>query len=227
MPYNPAQAGRTVVVQRVELFLDVSPSPPWTGGQTLTLTAILTSNGMPVPGARIRFLADTILLGEADTNTAGVATVTAPVPREFMCASMTVVAVDVATGTESNRVSGSVAYPTRISISAPSTVSVGQPFTITGKLEFMDKDGAWKGLAGRTVSLYYNNTKIRDVTTGSDGSYSASATITTPGTYTLKAVYAGEGLPLTAAELMLHVLSTPWISLIPIAAGSAAILLVK
>jgi len=100
------------------------------------------------------------------------------------------------------------------------------PILHTGKLEYRDRDGVWKGLAGRTVTLYYNGTKIGDVTTGSDGSYSKSARITTPGTYTLKAVYAGEGLALVAEALM-KILSGPWISLLPIAAGSAAIFLVK
>jgi len=231
MPYNPAQASASVAVQRVELKLEVSPSPPWTGGEYITLRATLTSDGVPVPGRTIEFWIvspDRILVGENDTNSSGVASLTTHVPVDYMCASMSLAARDIVTAMESNVVSGAVAYPTRMSISAlPSTVPVGVPFTIRGKLEFMDKDLAWKGLAGRTVSLYYNTTKVRDVTTGSDGSFSASATIPAPGKYTLKAVYAGEGLPLTAAELVLHVLSAPWISLIPIAAGSAAILLVK
>jgi hypothetical protein len=46
------------------------------------------------------------------------------------------------------------------------------------------------------VSLYYDGTKIGDVTTGSDGSYSKTASIPTSGTYTLKASYAGEGFGL-------------------------------
>jgi len=137
-------------------------------------------------------------------------------PKPFMCTTITLAASHEPTGTTSNEITGAVAHPTRLSISAPSTVKVGEPFNITGKLEYRDRDGVWKGLAGRTVTLYYNGTKIGDVTTGSDGSYSKSARITTPGTYTLKAVYAGEGLALVAEALM-KILS----------AGSAAIFLVK
>jgi hypothetical protein len=95
-----------------------------------------------------------------------------------------------------------VAFPTRISISAPDKVAPGTPFTISGKLEYESGIDVWSGLAGKTVSLYYNGTKIADVTTGSDGSYSKTdAVIPTSGTYTLKASYAGEGWTMAAFAL--------------------------
>ena len=97
------------------------------------------------------------------------------------------------------RVRVAVAYPTRISISAPGKVLVNETFTISGKLEYQSEDGVWRPLAGRTVSLYCDGTKIGDVATGSDGSYLRTASIPSPGTYTLKAVYAGEGLGLAPA----------------------------
>jgi hypothetical protein len=110
------------------------------------------------------------------------------------CSSISFYAQEKSTGTKSATVSGSVAYPTRISISAPDTVAPGQSFTVSGKLEYQSSSAAWSGLAGRTVSIYYDGTKAADVTTASDGTYSKAVSIPTPGTYTLKAQFAGEGL---------------------------------
>jgi hypothetical protein len=96
-----------------------------------------------------------------------------------------------------------IAFPTRISISAPDKVAPGTPFTISGKLEYESGTDVWSPLAGKTVSLYYNGTKIADVTTGSDGSYSKTdAVIPTSGTYTLKASYAGEGWTMAATAFL-------------------------
>jgi hypothetical protein len=74
-----------------------------------------------------------------------------------------------------------------------------QSFTVNGKLEYQSDDGVWSPHASKTVSLSYNGNKIADVTTGSDGSYSATTSIPTSGTYTLKAVYAGEGFAMAMA----------------------------
>ena len=91
----------------------------------------------------------------------------------------------------SNRVDVTYLYPTRLSISAPGTVAPGQRFTISGKLEYEESRGVWKGLASKTVELYIDAEKLADVTTNSDGSYSYSHMIVTPKTYTLKAVFRG------------------------------------
>jgi len=87
-----------------------------------------------------------------------------------------------------------VAYPTRISISAPDAVAVDYPFTVEGKLEYCDED-TWKPLAGATVYVYYDGSELGSATTDSEGNYSVSGSISTPGTYTLTARYPGEGLP--------------------------------
>jgi len=87
-----------------------------------------------------------------------------------------------------------VAYPTRISISAPDAVAVDYPFTVEGKLEYCDED-TWKPLAGATVYVYYNGSEFGSGKTDSEGKYSVSGRISSPGTYTLTARYPGEGLP--------------------------------
>jgi hypothetical protein len=87
-----------------------------------------------------------------------------------------------------------ILYATRISISAPDQTVAGRSFTVSGKLEYESDTEVWSPLGYRTVSLYCNDTKIADVTTGTDGSYSVAMQIPKAGTYTLKAVFPGEGL---------------------------------
>jgi len=205
LPYNPASTGRSITVTAIVVILDVSPSPPWTAGQTITLTAWVFSDERPVRGAGVSFYIRSPvdkLIGSGGTDIAGKCQISWTIPWKLdgttiPCRSITLEAVSMG---ESDSRSGLVAYPTRLSISAPASVAVGEPFTISGKLEYESDMGVWAGLAGRTVSLYYDTTKIADVTTGSDGSYSKPDTIMpSPGTYTLKAEFAGEGLGLAPA----------------------------
>jgi hypothetical protein len=110
------------------------------------------------------------------------------------CKHYLFLAVHPASGTSSAMQDRPVAFRTRISISAPDKVGAGSPFTVSGKLEYESSSGTYSPLAGRTVSIYYDTTKLADVTTASDGSYSATVSIGATGTFTLKAAYAGEGL---------------------------------
>jgi hypothetical protein len=133
-------------------------------------------------------------------------------------------------GTTSDKQLMSIAYPTRISISAPGSVNAGLKFTVSGKLEYEYSPGTWKPLAGKTVSIYYDNNKLADVTTGSDGSYSATVSIPRSGTYTLKAVYAGEGLTAAATTTTTITVSLPTfppiLQVVTVAGASAGLLAV-
>jgi hypothetical protein len=211
MPYNSAQATKGITILAVTVTLEVSPSPPWTAGQTVTLKATVTKDGTPWAGATVNFYISrpyTKLIGTGTTNSSGVATLSYAIPwtvdtTTVPCTTAEFVAIETSTATTSNRPTGKVAYPTRISITAPDSVPVGYAFDITGKLEYQSASGVWSPLAGKTVSLYYNTTKISDVTTGSDGAYREPyAKIPTPGTYTLKAVYAGEGFTAAATAFL-------------------------
>ena len=84
-----------------------------------------------------------------------------------------------------------IVVPTSITINAPDRVATGAGFTTSGVLKRSDTN---VGLGGQTVNVYYDGTLITSVTTGSDGSYSASCTISTAGTYTLKAVFPGSSI---------------------------------
>jgi hypothetical protein len=212
MPYNSSQATKGITVQLVTVALTVTPSPPWTAGQSITLKATVKKDGSPYSGVTVRFRWFTGTtskdIGDVVTDTNGVATITWTIPWKIdtttvPCTTSTVYAYELVSGAYAS-VSGQVAYNTRLSISAPDTVPAGSYFTISGKLEYESASGVWSGLAGKTVSLYYNSTKIADLTTASDGSYSKTdVTITTPRTYTLKASFAGAGF--TAAFLGLTV----------------------
>jgi hypothetical protein len=129
-------------------------------------------------------------------------------PHAMACRTYLFRAVHPASGATSDSQAMSIAYPTRIrDFSAPSRVGVGAPFTVSGRLEYEESPGTWRPLAGRTVSIYYDNVKLTDVTTASDGSFSATVSISTPGTYTLRAHYAGEGL--TAAAMAIAGVEIP------------------
>jgi hypothetical protein len=223
MPYNSAQATKGITVQAITVTLEVSPAAPWTAGQTVTLKATVKKDGAAWSGATVDFLfypypsSSSIyaVIGTKTTDTSGVASISYSIPWQITIDTTTWTipcrvdgfgAREASTGTVSSMVTGQVAYPTRLSISAPDTVLPNQAFAITGKLEYQRLSGTWDPIVNRTVSLYYNGTKIADVTTGSDGSYNKpDAKIPTGGTYTLKALFAGEGFAAAAAFLGLTV----------------------
>jgi hypothetical protein len=219
LPYKAVVNSTTITVSAVKVTLTITPIPPWTAGQSITLKATVTKNGAPYAGASVLFQwmnADTGWgdIGTATTDSSGVATRTWTVPWTWTgltgtstvpCKTNTARAIERASGVYGTS-SGRVAYPTRLSITAPSTVAPGQSFTISGKLEYQDTPTTWKGIgANRKITLSYNTTKIADVYTASDGSYSYSTSIPTSGTYGLNAEYAGEGFTAAIALFGLSV----------------------
>jgi hypothetical protein len=191
-----------IAVSTVTVTLDISPRPTWDSGQGITLTAMVLKDAAPWAGAtvmfRMYFNGKASIIGSKTTGSDGKASLYYTVPWmadgvTIPCKEIGFHAYEYSTGTLSNLFRGYVAYPTRISISAPARVAPGETFTINGKLEYESYSGVWSPLAGKTVSLYCNGAKIADVTTGSDGSYSRSTEIPNFGTYTLKAAFAGEG----------------------------------
>jgi len=56
LPFNPAQNSRGITVLSVSLRdFTVSPSPPWTAGQTISLRVQSVQDGTPRAGVKIRF----------------------------------------------------------------------------------------------------------------------------------------------------------------------------
>ena len=81
-----------------------------------------------------------------------------------------------------------VGIPTTLIISAPDEVGPGETFNIIGQLT---RDDTGEALPGMTVSVSYNGNSIGSVLTDMQGVYTIPATIHIPGTYTLRADFAG------------------------------------
>jgi hypothetical protein len=79
---------------------------------------------------------------------------------------------------------------TQLTITVPDVVVAGVPFTVSGRLT---ADGV--GVGGATIEIYVGTTLVTKTTTGADGGYSASITIPSPGTYTIKARFPGATVP--------------------------------
>jgi hypothetical protein len=183
--------------------------PPYAvAGRGIRFSGRLTVDGTGVGGEEVRvrlcsYVTPTLCsdIGSTMTRPDGTWYLDWSVGYEYACSRYYFKAVHPASGAESAMQLMAVAYPTRLSITAPSRVTTGAPFRVEGKLEYENPAGRWNPLGGRRVSIYYDDTKLVDVTTASDGSYTATVSIPTPGTYTLKAYYAGEGITATAAAI--------------------------
>ncbi len=81
-----------------------------------------------------------------------------------------------------------VIIPTALTIDAPSSVAPGEAFWISGILYERDTSVP---IPNQLISLSYNGVELGSALTGVDGDYLLQASISTEGTYTLKADFAG------------------------------------
>ena len=191
MSYAPASAQATITVTNVSMTLTVTPSPPWVPGQTLTFivglsTPVWTTDNVViyVNGSSVAQIQ--LLPGQHSGNT------TWTVPQSYAGQQISIYAQDSLFGVTSNTVTGTVLYPTQITISAPSTVYVNQPFTVSGTLQYQNASGSWVPLAGATVTVRGSWGGSATATTNSSGQYSVQLTApSSPGTYTVTASFAG------------------------------------
>ena len=211
MPYPSVSASRSISVLTIKITLDCDPKRQKWGGSVRFWGKVTVDGG--APGVERE-----LILGYWDPDT-GVYRELARgycdgitgdygfeeyMSSDWACYKVEFAVKDAETGVMSNSVFVSVYYPTRISISAPSSVIKGQSFTVSGKLEYQDPSG-WKPLGGRTVTVYWNGNVFGSARTGSDGRYSVSGKIDQTGTFTLKAVYGGEGFFQPAKAVMVLV----------------------
>ena len=208
MPYPSAEASKILEVLTISISLECDPKRQKWGG-LVRFTGKVLVDGMR-PGVERE-----LILGYWDPETGawtewsrgwcdeyGDFGFEEYMKSEWACYKVEFAVQDAETGVMSNSVFVSVYYPTRISISAPDSVIKGSTFTVSGKLEYQDPAG-WKPLAGRTVTVYWNSNVLGTTTTKTDGTYSVSGKIEETGTYTLKAVYGGEGFFAPAKAMIL------------------------
>jgi len=196
MPYKSTSASKSISVYTVNLTC--SANKRWvTLGGAVTFSGKLTYNGNPYTGRTVEIQelvpAGWVRRATGGTDSTGKYSATIKFTNyDYGCRDVSFRAYfeGVASGT----VKVAVAFPTRISVSAPSRVKPGVPFTVSGKLEYESSSGVWSGLANRTVSIRIGST-TKTATTGSNGSYSASFTLSSSGSYTITASYAGENIP--------------------------------
>jgi len=217
MSYASTSSQATITVQTGQLTLSVTPSPPWTPGQTLTFTVTLPMVVWTTDTVTIYANNTPIMSFQITSGVGGSGTWT--IPQSYAGQTVTFMAQDSLLGVTSNTVSGTVLYPTKISISAPSTTYINQPFTVSGTLQYQNASGSWVALGSQTVSIKGSWGASATATTNSNGQYSAQLTApSSPGTYTITATFAPTGTlfaPATAQLSMGTSTATPTVSTTP------------
>jgi len=190
MSYASTSTQASITVQGGSLALTVDPSPPWVPGQTLTFYVQLSAPAWTTDTVTIYANGISIASVQIPGGTGGSTTWT--IPQSYAGQSVSFTAKDTLYGATSNAVSGSILYPTKISISVPSTVYVNQTFNVSGTLQYENSSGSWAALSGATVTVRGSWGGSATATTNSSGQY--TATLTAPsssGTYTVTASFAG------------------------------------
>jgi hypothetical protein len=161
-------------------------------GSGATLTATVLAGKTPAPSAAVIFMAGTAILGTANTNAQGVASITVkPVVGMY-----SVVATYAGTYNQTSNPTGygaSVSAGVMLTVtkaasnitleSSTSTAGIGSSFTLTGTVP--------AGATG-TVSFYNGTVLLGTGMVGSGGTATLTSSIGTAGTYSLSAVYTGD-----------------------------------
>jgi len=241
MPYWSASKSVTTTVQKVAVEVTASPMPPWKPGQTVNIVVKVTADGSPLDGETVQlYLWDDSFryfhyFGSFTTGPDGTVTKTWTVPfsESFIDSivggsySFTLPCnrwhVEASCLGISGTLAAPIAYKTDITLSVPSKVPAGLPSEVKGRLTYEAAPGDKRGLGpGKKVQIYANNTKIGEAETDSEGNYRAQVKITTPGTYTIKAVFPGEGL--TSMAQAVKTLLTEWASSTAVAIALPAVI---
>ena len=95
-----------------------------------------------------------------------------------------------------------VEYETRIDVlSCPTTVNVGKAFQVVGKLVYVTYFGELP-LPWTNVEVFVDGVKVGEQTTGQDGSFTVSLTLSTAGTHAVRIYFPGktEHVPILPPE---------------------------
>lgn len=205
MPFSSASAQVTVQVQSVSITLDALPAQR-AAGQSVTFTGRVTLDGVGAAGRVVQVVhrASGVVLGNPTTAADGSYSTSWMIPWSLTDILGTVYTLPCNTwefyaytpGAQSPNRSMDISYPTRIrNLTAPTPVQPNVAFAYQGWLEYQNTPTTWVPLAGRSVAMTFDG-GIGTLTTATDGRFAGSYTPTVTGTFTLRASYAGQSLPL-------------------------------
>ena len=220
----PASQGNTSVMvapaaTALTLALDTPRAQP---GQSVTLTAALTTNGAALGGKTVAFAMDKTPIGTAVTDGSGKAALTYVIPMGTPIGTRALTATFADTGYVSSSASASISV-TLILILTPNTVTVGHgSFTVNITARLTNTDGS--PIAGKKLAvpiLWEGGTATGEGTTDATGTANMTIRINIltggpsapgvpggpipplpPGTYPLPVIFAGNATyPATWAYL--------------------------
>lgn len=210
-PYAPISATKPITVAAITLTFDINKRWAKTG-EVVTLSGSLKYDTTPRAGSTVEIVnGNGVVIGNPMTDSNGNYSFAYTVPfkdagnNSLPCTDKAHYAYHTESGATSATKNLAYAYNTRVTIDAPATVAKGMTFATFGQLQYESSSGVWTALGTRTVRLDYDTTLIGNVTTATDGTYSKSdCVINTVGSYTLKASYAGEGIPAGLGEFAMY-----------------------
>ena len=240
MPYKASRASLAFTVTKVGIpYIRVDPTTvKW--GQEVYHEAVLADElGFPIPGEIIQFQwfygGTWRTVCEARTDIEGYARCRWTVPYsetvrvdvftttvKFPCNTFKVRAYAPAYNASSAEVTVRVYSETTIQVSTnKKSYAPGEEVVVSGKLLEITPTGT-SPLAGMTVTIEWWDGARTTVTTGSDGSFTASRKAPAKtGTYTIKVEFAGYGFPYTRSTSGSSIGggSLPWLALAVASAG--------
>ena len=216
-PASQGYASVTVALAATALTLNLD-TPRAQPGQSVTLTAALTTNGAVLGGKTVAFAVDKTPIGTAMTDGGGKATLTYVIPTGTPIGTRALTATFADTGYVSSSASAAISV-TPILTLTPNTVTTSvRYFTVGITARLTNTDGS--PIAGKklTVPLYFSGgTAIGEGTTDATGAANMTIRINIltgaspgfvlipplkPGTYQLPVIFAGDATyPATWAYL--------------------------
>lgn len=160
-------------------------------GETVTIQATLTSNGLGLSGQKIEFYADDRFIDYGTTDSSGRAIMTYALNLTPGTHTIRAHFAETVDFLESSGTTNIVilAIPTSIILTAPTSLTEGVGATITAVL--MDSKGT--PLQGQSVKFLANGTVIGSATTDSSGKASFEFMPKAPGSIQIQAKYEGAG----------------------------------
>jgi hypothetical protein len=198
VPTAPSSSGFSVGAATRQLVLGALPRYV-VAGDVFVFMGIYVQDSAGIPGAMIKIrycLYDKPSIcydiGTTTTASDGSFKYSWSVPYGMACRKYLFYAVDEQYDVVSEMREMAIAYETRIRITdKPSYVAPGAPFTVKGVLEKRVDPTTWSPVPGESIDVYVDGARATTVVTDSSGAFSATITITTPGSHTIEFRYAG------------------------------------